>query len=122
MEDIGVAAIVVPILFLALPWLILHYVSKWKTSPTLTAEDENLLDELHDLSRRLDERMCTIERIIQADNPNWRALACDPADIGLEDQRVERRTGSRSRAFAAAPLAGGDEPDRATNQPPRRKA
>lgn len=72
MEDIIVAPIVVGILFLGLPWLILHYMTKWKTAATLTREDENLLDELHDIARRLDERMSTIERIISADDPNWK--------------------------------------------------
>ena len=62
---IPVAAI--SVLFLGLPWLILHYVTKWKQASTLTMEDENLLDELHDIARRLDDRMNTIERIIAAD-------------------------------------------------------
>lgn len=72
--------------FVGLPWIIFHYITKWKTSASLTAEDENLLDELHDLARRLDERMCTIERIVQAENPNWRSVACDPVDAALEDR------------------------------------
>jgi phage shock protein B len=71
------------ILFLGLPWMIFHYVTQWKKNASLTREDENLLDELHYLARRLDERMCSIERIMSAENPNWRALACDPADLGL---------------------------------------
>lgn len=73
------------ILFLGLPWMIFHYVTQWKKNATLTREDENLLDELHDLARRLDERMCSIERIMSAENPNWRSIACDPADVGLTD-------------------------------------
>jgi phage shock protein B len=75
------------ILFIGLPWLIFHYVTQWKKNGTLTREDENLLDELHDLARRLDERMCSIERIMTAENPNWRSLACDPTDLGLTDER-----------------------------------
>jgi len=100
--EILIPLIVVPTLFIGLPWLIFHYVTKWKSAATLTKEDENLLDELHDLARRLDERMCTIERIMSAENPNWRSVACDPATLGLEDQR--------SQSFA---------PSR-TNQPERR--
>ena len=73
------------ILFIGLPWLIFHYITRWKSQATLTKEDENLLDELHDLARRLDDRMCSIERIMSAENPNWRQLACDPAEIGIED-------------------------------------
>lgn len=88
MEDILVPILIVGMLFIGLPWIIFHYVSKWKTASTLTTEDENLLDELHDLARRLDDRMCTIERIVQAENPNWRQIACDPASIGLEDHRL----------------------------------
>ena len=72
MEDIIIAPLVVGILFLGLPWLILHYMNKWKTAATLTREDENLLDELHDITRRLEDRMTTIERIIAADDPNWK--------------------------------------------------
>jgi phage shock protein B len=69
--------IIVPILFIGLPWLILHYVTKWKVNSGLTAEDENMLDDLYDLARRLDERMNTLERIMADDNPGWNALASD---------------------------------------------
>jgi len=80
--------IICSILFIGFPWVIFHYITKWKTAATLTTADENLLDELHDLARRLDDRMCTIERIVQAENPNWRQIACDPAGLGLEDRRL----------------------------------
>ena len=89
MEEIIFVPIILGILFIAFPWVLFHYITKWKTAKTLTTEDENLLDELHDLARRLDDRMCTIERILQADNPNWRALGCDPVETALED-RSER--------------------------------
>ena len=85
--------IIVGILFIGLPWIVFHYVSKWKTAATLTTEDEDLLDELHELARRLDDRMCTIERIVQAENPNWRSVACDPVETALED-RSNRMLGS----------------------------
>jgi phage shock protein B len=75
--------------FVGLPWLVLHYVTQWKKSATLTVEDEKLLDDLHDLARRLDERVCTIERIMTAENPNWRSLSCDPVAGAVEDRRIE---------------------------------
>jgi phage shock protein B len=52
--------------------VILHYITKWKQAKTLTEGDEKLLDDLHDAARRLDERLVTIERIMTAENPNWR--------------------------------------------------
>ena len=55
-----------------LPWLILHYVTKWKTAPKITDEDERLLDEMQLLARRLEDRVLTVERIIAADNPDWK--------------------------------------------------
>ena len=93
--EILIPIFVVGMLFIGLPWLIFHYVTKWKSQATITTEDENLLDELHDLARRLDERMVTIERIVQADNPNWRSVAYDPVENALED-RSERLLGQRS--------------------------
>ncbi len=70
MDIEGVLAI--SCLFIGLPWLILHYVTQWRRARGLSVEDERLLDELHDLARRLDDRLGTIERIVAADNPNWR--------------------------------------------------
>jgi phage shock protein B len=72
MEDILVPIFVVGMLFIGLPWLLLHYVTQWKRAGTLSAEDEKLLDELHETARALDQRVCSIERILTADNPNWR--------------------------------------------------
>jgi phage shock protein B len=71
-------------LFIGLPWLIFHYMTKWKQAKTLTYSDEKLLDDLHDAARRLDDRLCTIERIMTAENPNWRQQ-CLP---GRENQRL----------------------------------
>ena len=72
MEEVLIPLTVVPILFIGLPWLIFHYVTKWKQAKTLTQGDEKLLDDLHDAARRLDDRLCTIERIMTAENPDWR--------------------------------------------------
>ena len=66
------AVLVVPTIVIGLPWLILHYITKWKTAPKITQEDEKLLDEMHMLARRLEDRMNTVERIIAADNPDWK--------------------------------------------------
>jgi phage shock protein B len=78
---VGITAILAAVGVL---WMIFHYVSRWKSQATLTREDENLLDELYDLARRLDDRVCTVERIMTAENPNWRSIACDPVVTGIE--------------------------------------
>ena len=83
MEDVVIPFIAIVTLFIGLPWLIFHYITKWKSNATLTGADEKLLDELHEAARRLDDRICTIERIMTAENPNWRQEC-------LPEQRRER--------------------------------
>ncbi len=61
----------IAMVLIGLPWLILHYVTKWKTAATITTDDEVLLDELYQLARRLDDRMDTVERLVAADNPDY---------------------------------------------------
>jgi phage shock protein B len=84
MEDVLIPLIVVPVLFIGFPWLIFHYITKWKQAKTLTSGDEKLIDEQHDAARRLDDRLGTIERIMTAENPNWRQQ-CLP---GRDSQRL----------------------------------
>jgi phage shock protein B len=66
------AVIVVPTVFVGLPWIILHYITKWKTAATLTTGDEALLEELYQVAKRLDARMDTVERLVASDNPEFR--------------------------------------------------
>jgi phage shock protein B len=97
MEDTLVPILVVGILFLGLPWIIFHYITKWKSAATLTGEDEKLLDELHDMARRLDDRMCTIERIMTAENPNWQQACLPDAGAPLHDDILSSPAPTRSR-------------------------
>ena len=95
MHHNAVPLVVIFMLFIGLPWLVFHYVTKWKTAPKLTGEDERLLDELYALARRCDERLGTVERIVATENPNWRALASDMperahADIEDTNERLRR--------------------------------
>lgn len=58
-------------IFIALPWIILHYLTQWKTAATITNDDEALLEELYQLAKRLDERMDTVERLVASDHPDF---------------------------------------------------
>ena len=71
--------IIVGMLFIGLPWLIFHYVTKWKQAPKITQEDEQLLDDMFNLARRLEERITTVERIAAADHPDWKPQLNAPA-------------------------------------------
>ena len=62
---------IVGLIFVGLPWVIFHYITKWKTAATITNDDEALLEELYNLAKRLDERMDTVERLVSADHPDF---------------------------------------------------
>ena len=103
MDEAFIPLIAIVSLFIALPWLIFHYITKWKQAKVLTGDDEKLLDDLYEAARRLDDRLMTIERIMAADNPDWRRnpLPHRASETRLLDQidalEAETRIGDRSR-------------------------
>ena len=64
MEDVFLPIIICGTLFIGLPWLVFHYITKWKQAKVLTVDDERLLDDMHETARRLEDRLITIERIM----------------------------------------------------------
>ena len=63
------------ILFLAVVapiWIITHYVTRWRASKSLSGEDEKLLSELWQSASRMDSRINALERILDAEAPDWR--------------------------------------------------
>ncbi|MBX9884729.1 MAG: envelope stress response membrane protein PspB [Novosphingobium sp.] len=87
MEDTVIPLIAILAIFVGLPWVVLHYITRWKTAATLTSGDEALLEELYQLARRLDERMDTVERLVAADNPEFRPGRVLP-DLDADNQKL----------------------------------
>jgi phage shock protein B len=87
MDEVLLPVLICGMLFIGLPWVILHYVTKWKTAPKITDEDERLLDEMQMLARRLEDRVNTVERIIAADNPDWKRSISAPQPTYQIDRR-----------------------------------
>jgi phage shock protein B len=93
MEDLFLALIVIPMIFIGMPWVILHHVTKWKTAATITSDDEVLLEELYNLAKRLDERMETVERLVAADDPGFtpaRRLLSEHRDDNEQLRELEK--------------------------------
>ena len=82
------ALLIVATLFIGLPWVILHYVTKWKTAATITSDDEVLLEELYNLAKRLDERMDTVERLVASDDPSFTPVKRLQADQASDNQQL----------------------------------
>jgi phage shock protein B len=65
----------VPILLITicLPlWIIFHYVTKMKMSKGLSPEDEKMLSEVWESANKMQERINTLERILDIEAPDWR--------------------------------------------------
>jgi len=63
------------ILFLVIPaplFIVLHFVSKWKQSREISRDDEQMLEDLWQLSQRLGDRLETLERILDDESPDRR--------------------------------------------------
>lgn len=66
---------IIPILLLTVCfplWIVFHYITKMKTSKGLTAEDEKMLSEIWESTNRMEERINTLERILDIEAPEWR--------------------------------------------------
>jgi phage shock protein B len=82
---VGEEIFIIPVIFLGLPWIIFHYITKWKTAATITNDDEVLLEELYQLAKRLDERMDTVERLVASDNADFKPARLQ-ADREIDNQ------------------------------------
>ena len=65
----------IPILFLTVVaplWIIFHYITKIKASKGLSSEDEKMLSEIWESANRMEDRINTLERILDIESPEWR--------------------------------------------------
>jgi len=68
MSDIDFNAIALVFTIVILPgWILLHYVTKWRSSRGLAAQDEKMLTDLWDAARRMEERLDNLERVLGPD-------------------------------------------------------
>ncbi len=63
------------IVFLVIPaplFIVLHFITKWKQSREISGGDEEMLEELWQLSQRLERRLDSLETILDSELPDWR--------------------------------------------------
>jgi phage shock protein B len=70
-EFIGVigiilAAVVAPLV------VILHYVTKWRSSRTLSRDEQKMLEELWQDAQKMESRVNALETILDDQVPDWR--------------------------------------------------
>ena len=72
MQELLTVALIV---FLTIPaplFIVLHFITKWKQSREISGGDERMLEDSWMLSRRLEERLETLETILDGELPDWR--------------------------------------------------
>ena len=73
-ELLAIAAIV----FIAIPaplFIVLHFITKWKQSREISGGDEKMLEDMWLLAQRLEERLESLETILNSELPDWRRKA-----------------------------------------------
>ena len=63
------------IIFLLIPaplFIVLHFITKWKQSREISGGDEKMLEEMWQLSQRLEQRLESLETILDSELPDWR--------------------------------------------------
>jgi phage shock protein B len=66
---------VIAVLFmvLVLPLaIVMHYMTKWKATKGLSAEDERMLEDLWENAQRMQSRINALETILDSQAPQWR--------------------------------------------------
>ncbi|MGH7156322.1 MAG: envelope stress response membrane protein PspB [Acetobacteraceae bacterium] len=59
-------------------WIVAHYATRWRTARVLSRDQERILAELHENARRMEDRMDSLERILDSEAPGWRGKAGSP--------------------------------------------
>lgn len=67
--------LVAVILFIAIPaplFIVLHFITKWKQSREISGGDEKMLEDLWRLSQKMEQRLESLEIILDNEIPDWR--------------------------------------------------
>ncbi len=69
MSDLAIIlflTVVVPLI------VVLHFVTKWKQSREISGDDEKMLEDMYVMSQRLEDRIDTLEKILDDEPQDWR--------------------------------------------------
>ena len=63
------------IVFFIIPaplFIVLYFITKWKQSREISGGDEKMLEDLWQLAQRFEERLESLETILDNELPHWR--------------------------------------------------
>ncbi|HJS85310.1 MAG TPA: envelope stress response membrane protein PspB [Acetobacteraceae bacterium] len=86
----SVPAGLVAVLFLVVVapiWIVAHYATRWRTARMMSREQERVLADLWELAQGMEQRVESLESILDAEAPGWRGRA----QAGVRDAEAEER-------------------------------
>jgi phage shock protein B len=73
--DLAELLTIAVIVFIAIPaplFIVLHFITRWKQSREISGGDEQMLEDMWLLAHRLEERLESLETILDSELPDWR--------------------------------------------------
>ncbi len=73
--DLAELLTIAVIVFIAIPaplFIVLYFITRWKQSREISGGDEQMLEDVWLLARRLEERLESLETILDSELPDWR--------------------------------------------------
>ena len=68
-------------------WIVAHYSTRWRTARMLSKEQERVMRDLLDLAQGMERRVESLETILDAEAPGWRARTKARVDPWTEEAR-----------------------------------
>lgn len=72
LENLLSIALIVFLLIPAPLFIVLYFITRWKQSREISGGDENMLEDLWQMARRFEERLESLETILDHESPEWR--------------------------------------------------
>ncbi len=73
MSEIMMAPIVLFMIIVAPIWIVMHYRTAGKKSVGLSDDEQQSLNELAEIADSMEDRITTLESILDEETPDWRA-------------------------------------------------
>ena len=68
-------------------WIVAHYATRWRTARTLSKEQERVMSDLWELAQGMERRVESLETILDAEAPGWRARTPARVDPWTQEAR-----------------------------------
>jgi len=75
--DTGMVSVILIFGVVVPTWIVFHYLTRWRATKTISGEDEKLLQDLWESADKIDKRLRSLERILDAESPDWRSHGND---------------------------------------------